>query len=538
MQNVTTLIAMLLAIAAVGLMSRAVSVPPAILLVAAGIGLGVLPGVHTEPTSPDLILAIFLPALLYKEAFHTSWLDFVRWLRPILMLAVGLVGLTIVAVAFTARALLPDLMWPVAFMLGAIVSPTDTVAAMSVIHRIRVPRRITAILGGESLVNDATALVALQFTLIATFSGVVTWWGIGLNFVWAALGGVGVGLVVGFIANAANRMVRENNLLFTLSLLAPFVAFVGAHALHASGVVAVVTAGFFVAWRIHTIRADTRYALFTVWRLMAFLIDGCCFLLTGMEIPRLMRGFEHDDFNHLLIGGIAVTLVVIAVRMAYVWITYFQLWVHPATREREGGWPAPRNIFLAGWCGMRGAVSLAAALAVPVAIAGTPLAGRDDIIFCTICVIVGTLLIQGLSLPGVIRWLGIGGDDDSEAEETRLARVSLIQAALTRLDDLRGSAPHLGERVAHVERIYTERLSLLIGERGAAPATGGQPRHLFGVERAALKAERARLLELRDGSLINDLVLAALQEELDIAEMRLQQQGAKEATEARSHGGT
>jgi CPA1 family monovalent cation:H+ antiporter len=524
-----TLIAMLLAVALVGWLARLVSTPYPILLVAAGLCIAYVPGLNPPPLDPSLILVFFLPPLLYKEAFHTSWIDFARWIRPITMLAVGLVAATMLAVGLVAKWLMPELPWAVAFTLGAIVSPTDTVAANAVLHRLRIPRRLSTILGGESLVNDATGLVAFQLAIGVVLSGAFHWLDVGLDFLWTVVGGVGFGLLVGAVVNLANRMIRDTTVLFAISLAAPFVAFAAAHVMHASGVLAVVVAGFYVSWRIHRVAADTRYQLYTVWRLLSYVIDAFCFLLIGIEIPRLIRSIEPERLPTLLTAGAIVTLTVIVVRILWVYPSaYISLGLFPSLRRREGGYPPKRNLFLASWCGMRGAVSLAAALAVPLVANSEPFPGREELIVCTFCVILGTLIVQGLTLQPVICWLGVR-DDSNMHEEERLARVSMIEAALSRLDALRATGGIDADGLRHVETTYLERLGVLID--GAAPLspstrTGTARSNLFEVELEALRAERRRLLGLRDTADINDLTHDGLQEELDIAEMRLRDQSS------------
>ena len=528
LETAYALIAMLLVMALIGLLARRVNTPYPVMLVMGGVALTFIPGVKPPPLDPNLILLFFLPPLLYKEAFHTSWHDFVRWLRPILMLAVGLVAATVLVVGLAAKLLLPDLPWAVCFILGAVISPTDTVAATAVIHRLRVPRRLTAVLGGESLVNDATGLVALQLAIGVVLSGAFSWIDVGVEFAWTVVAGVAIGLVVGAAAHFVNRVVRDTLVLFTFSIIAPYVAFAAAHAVHASGVIAVVVCGFFVAWRIHSVAADTRYQLFTVWRLLAYLIDGFSFVLIGVEVTRIFGADGIHAAGSVLLAGAVITVVIVLIRALWVFPgAYLPLWLSPRLRRHEGGYPPVKNVFLASWCGMRGAVSLAAALSVPMMMGDQPFPGRDDVIACTIIAIIGTLIVQGLTLSPLIKLLGIR-DDAGAGEEERLARISMIQAALSRLDELR-TKPNCDERAAdHVETAYMERLRLLID--GRVRTQPGEEPHpdLFTVELEALHAERQRVLSLRDKSNINDMTQSRLQEELDIAEMRLRSaEGAK-----------
>ncbi|MBL8878714.1 MAG: Na+/H+ antiporter [Phycisphaerales bacterium] len=530
MHTAYTLIIVLLTVAVIGSVARLVSIPYPILLTIGGTCLSVIPGFHAPPLDPDLILFFFLPPLLYKEAFHTSWHDFLRWIRPILMLSIGLVALTMFAVGASAMALFPLMAWPVALALGAIVSPTDTVAANSVIHRLRVPRRVSAIVGGESLVNDATGLVALQITIGVIVSGHFAPANVAGAFLWTTLAGMGVGLAVGWIAHRVNRAIRDTTVLFTSSLIAPYAAFAGAHALHGSGVLAVVVAGFFVSWRIHVVSAETRHELYTVWRLVTYVIDAVCFVLIGIEVPRLIAAAPERSLGEWFFAGAFITAVVIAVRIVWMFAAaYGPLMLFRRLREREGGLPTWRNVLLASWCGMRGAVSLAAALSVPAVVNSEPLAARNLLIFCTFCVICGTLLVQGLTLTPLIRLLGIR-DDEHEAEEERLARISLIQAALSRIDDLRREQNIAAGTLDHVETNYMERLTALIQKAAAAAEptrTADVPTNVFDVELRAIEAERERLLDLRDSARINDMTQSRLQEELDVQEMRLRAEGGR-----------
>ena len=284
-----TLTALLATVALATLLAPRLRIPSPIVLAAAGVGLAFVPAVRDARIDPNLILIGFLPPLLYADAFNTSWRDFSRWLRPIVMLAVGLVALTILAVGFVAKWMLPDLTWTACFILGAVVSPTDTVAAQAVIERLRVPRRLTAILGGESLVNDATGLVGVQLGVAAALGGAFDAGATAARFAWVAGVGIGVGVGVGLLFALANRRVRDSAVLFTLSLLSPYFAFAVAQDLEASGVLAVVVAGFVVAWRVHSVPAQARVQLRAAWYLVTFLLNGLCFVYIGIESPTLLR---------------------------------------------------------------------------------------------------------------------------------------------------------------------------------------------------------------------------------------------------------
>jgi len=518
-----TLIALLLLIALIALGAERLRLPYPVLLVIGGALTSFAPFVPRVPLDPNLILLFFLPPLLYADCFQTSWVEFRASLRPILLLSIGLVIATVVAVAAVARAFFPELSWPLACVLGAVVSPTDTVAAQAVIERLRVPRRISAIVGGESLVNDATGLVAYQFALAAVLTGGFDAWRASGALVLVIAGGLFVGLAVGWAAAQANQRVRDTSVLFTLSLIAPFTAYVLALRLNLSGVLAVVAAGFYVAWRIHAVPANSRFHLYASWNLLVFLLNGLCFALIGLELPGVLEALEVHGARHLALAAIGVCAAVIAVRMAWVYPgAYLPFWLSRRIREREPI-PRPRNVFIVGWCGMRGVVSLAAALAIPKQLAdGTPFPGRDLIVFLTFCVVLATLLGQGLSLPLLIRALGIPGDELSEREE-RVARGRLIDAALARLAQLREEHRCSAESITLVEATYRDRLAALAGQEALREQIEAADRDALSrnAQLQALAAERLKMLELRDQQVINDRTMQKLQAELDLAEMRL-----------------
>lgn len=283
------LVALLAALALSAWAARRARLPQPVLLALLGLGLALAPGVPRTPLDPDLILVLFLPPILYADAFDTSWVDFRRWLRPILMLAVGLVGFTILVVGVVTHALLPELPWAACFLLGAIVSPTDTVAVVAVIETLRVPRRVTAILGGESLVNDATGLVGVQLAVAVILSGAFEAGEVAWRFAWVGGGGVALGLALGAGFAWLNGVVRTTRNLFVLSLLSPYAAYWLAQVLGCSGVLAVVVAGFVVAWRVHVVPPAARVDLYATWDLLVWMLNGLCFVFIGLEAPHLVR---------------------------------------------------------------------------------------------------------------------------------------------------------------------------------------------------------------------------------------------------------
>jgi CPA1 family monovalent cation:H+ antiporter len=515
--SLDALLVLLAAIALTTLAAPRLRIPLPIALTAAGLGLALVPGLTRPRLHPELVLLVLLPPLLYADAFHTSWHDFVRWLRPILMLAIGLVGFTILTVGVCARWLFPELPWLACFALGAILSPTDTVATQAVLERLRIPRRATAILGGESLVNDGTGLVGLQICLAILLAGSFEVGEIAARFSWVTGGGIVVGLAVGIVFAALNRRVRETRALFVLSLVSPYLAALLGHELGMSAVLAVVVAGFFVAWRIHHVDPVSRASLYTVWDQLVFLLNALCFLYIGLEVPALVAAREHQ--TGALAGALAIALVVMASRFAWIFPNaYLALFLNPRRREREGGYPPVRNVVVVSWCGVRGSVSLAAALALPERMAGgAPFPGRELIVFVTLVVVLTTLFAQGLTLGPLVRWLRIQAGEESQ-EEVRRAREAVLAAGITRLDEFctEVSCPIA---VHHLRAAMQDELASL-RERDEEERTRARQRLDVSRDvRAAIHAAQSReLLALRDSERINDRVYTELQLELDRAQ--------------------
>jgi len=509
------------AIAVLGLIGLAsivaprIGLPPAVLLAVAGIGWACVPGLAPVQIAPDAVLSVFLPPLLYSEAWRTSWHDFKRWLRPILSLAIGLVAFTILCVGLAAKSLIPELPWAACFLLGAIVSPTDTVAVYSVLSRLRVPRRAMAIFGGESLINDATGLLGVQLALVVILSGVFEAGSIAIDF--ARIAGVGIasGIVVGLLAAASSARLKGTRVLFVFSLLAPYLAFAVADGLGASGVIAVVVAGFVASWRLNLIPAESRVDLYTAWDMLAFLLNALMFLFVGLEIPRRLGADLHTTVGPLW-TGLAISGIVIAARLIWFWpAAYIPLWLSPRLRRREGGYPDPRAVLLGGWCGVRGAVSLAAALSLPHSLAnGAPFPGRAEILTAALVTIAVTLIGQGSTLAPLVRWLRIPSEPTTEAE-TQAAREAMLTAGIARLDEFckDRSCPIAVHRYRDVMIDQLAELREL--EESARKHAARRLAVSQEVRRAVWQAESAELLRLRDLGTINDADHQSLQLELD-----------------------
>lgn len=517
--TLTALTLLLATLAAVTLLAPRLRLPQPLALALAGVGLAFVPAVRDLAIDPNLILVGFLPPLLYADAFQTSWRDFKRWLRPILMLAVGLVAVTILTVGLVAKACLPELPWAVCFILGAVVSPTDTVAVQAVLERLRVPRRATAIIGGESLVNDATGLVGVQIGVVVVLSGMYSAAGIALQFVQVAGLGSLIGAVVGFAFAALHRHIREVPVAFTVSLLAPYLAYTIAGMLQVSGVLAVVVAGAVVAWRIHVFPAVARVPLRTAWGQIVFLLNGLCFLYIGLESPCLLQRAANGE-PQLWQAGLAVSAVVILTRIVWCWpAAYLPLWLSPRMRAREGGYPPWRGVAVVSWAGVRGAVSLAAALTLPATLADgeTAFPGRQAVVACTVAVILATLFVQGGTLFPLVRLLGLR-DDGTTAQEMRAARERLLEAGIARLDAFcsEQSCPVAVHRFR--EAMADELASLRADDAAERQRASLRLAVSREVRAEVARAQETALLRLRDGGTIDDeaynRLLAALDQQL------------------------
>jgi monovalent cation/hydrogen antiporter len=507
-------------LAAVGLLMWAASrlrLPYPIFLVLGGLAIAFVPGLPSVALQPSMVFLLFLPPLLYHAGLMTSWRDFRANARPISLLAVALVLVTTVVVAVVAHYL-TGMPWAAAFVLGAIISPPDAVAATSVLQRLRVPKRIVTILEGESLVNDATALVALSFAIEAARTGSFSLVSATGQFFVVALGGVVIGYFVGMvIAFFRKHVSHDDSLGVVLSLLTPYIAFLPAELCKVSGVLSVVTCGVYLGRLAPKLIGTTqRIRLFTVWDSLVLLLNGVVFILIGLTLPEVVKRLGTDTLFTLTMHTLLIGLAAIAVRA---------LLVAPV------GWyeRLPRSwLVLIGWAGMRGIVSLAAALAIPLLIADEkPFPYRDEIVFITFGVILITLVGQGLTLGPLVRLLKLDAGDQ-DARELALARRELAFAALARLDVMEitdGTAPNL---IEEVRREYAHRVKRFERTIRAAEETvvGALPEEepcgtVHDIQRVALLAERDMLIKLRDDGHISDEILRHVQNELDIEELRL-----------------
>lgn len=525
MAELTLLCIVLMLIAVLDVAACKVRLPYPVLMVLCGLALGLFPRLPQIAFPPELMLPVFLPPLLFPAALLTSWRDFKNNLRPIMLLAVGLVLLTMVVVAWAAHACVPGLPWAAAFVLGAIVAPPDAIAATAVFERLEVPRRIVTILEGESLVNDTVALVAYRFAIVAVVTGSFSPASAALQLPAVALGGAVIGGAVGFGVDWILRRLDDPPVQVTITLLAPFLAYLSAEHLGCSGALAIVTAGVLVGWRLpRMIGARTRLEMAAFWRMLVYLLNGIVFVFIGLELPQVTHGLsQHTAWSRLFFQAGAVSLVVIVLRLLWMFpAAYLPRFFSPALRKRDP-YPDWRHIVILGWSGMRGVDSLATALALPVATAaGAPFPGRDSIIFISFAVILVTLVAQGLSLPVLIRLLGVKGDEKADCEEY-IARLAANQAALAYLTGLEKKDAEHHHQLALIQAEYHERIAQLEEEdeeddetKEAAPLS-----RFHQLAREALKIERDTIIDLRNQHRINDETLRIVQRDIDLADARL-----------------
>ncbi|GAA3045587.1 CPA1 family monovalent cation:H+ antiporter [Streptomyces olivoverticillatus] len=509
--------------AAIAGAARRTPVPAPLLLVAAGLVASYVPGVPAYTLDPGIVLPLLLPPLLHTAALDSSYLDLRANVRPVALLSVGYVLFATLVVGYVAHLLVPGLPAPAALVLGAVVAPPDAVAATAIARRLGLPSRITTILQGESLVNDATAITAYKVALAAALGASATWTHGIREFTVASVGGIGVGLVLMVPIHWLRKRLREPLLQNTLSLLIPFVAYAAAEQVEASGVLAVVVVALHLGHRSWQVDFATRLQEAAVWRMVAFILESTVFALIGLQLPVVLRGLGAYGTGRALWYAVAVFLAVVAAR--YVWVfpaTFLPRALSARIRAREPDttWKAP---VVVGWAGMRGVVSLAVAFSIPVAAHGQPFPGRNLILFLTFATVIGTLVVQGLTLPPLIRRLRLPEPDPAAVTLAEAqAQSEASAAAEARLEELLADERNvLPQPLADRLSAAMERRRNAVWERlGAVDERTGESvddtyRRLA---REMIGAERAVFVELRDARRIDDEMLRTLLRRLDLEE--------------------
>jgi CPA1 family monovalent cation:H+ antiporter len=493
-------------------LARKLQTPYPIVLVVAGLLLSFIPGIPRISLNPDFIFLVVLPPLLYAAAWLTSWRDFKFNLVSILLLAFGLVGFTVLGIAAAAHFLFPGFDWRLGLVLGAVVATTDAIAASSIAKRVGLPQRIVDILEGESLVNDATGLLALEFALAMVVEGRTPTLTEGaLRLLYLIAVGLVIGYLIGLVVEWFERRIDDGPIEIVVSILTPYGAYLAAESAHASGVLAVV--------------ASVRMQTWAVWDSLTFAVNGLVFVLIGLQLPHVLAGIRGYSLGELVLYGALFSAIVIVLRL---------LWMFPGTqlayfirtRILHQTYPKPnvKQVFVVGWTGMRGVVALAAAIALPEALPdASPFPQRNLIIFLTFCVILVTLVLQGLTLPPLIRALGLAGKGGNEHEEEEEARRIITSTALTHLESARGEdLEDFSAVYDDLSRRYTRRLASLSKENSDENGMSNQElsryRKILGE---LLRLERKTALRLRNEGRINDEVLRKIEHELDLSETRL-----------------
>lgn len=518
------LLLLVAASAAVAGLARRTPVPAPLLLVTVGLVVAYVPGVPDYALDPEIVLPLLLPPLLYTAAIDSSYLDLRAQLRPVALLSVGYTLFATLVVGWAAYLIVPGLPLTAALVLGAVVAPPDAVAATAVARRVGLPSRTTTILQGESLVNDATAITAYKVALAAAVGEGASWAGGIGEFLLAAIGGVGVGLLLMVPLHWLRTHLTEALLQNTLSLLIPFVAYAAAERVHASGVLAVVVVALFLGHRSWQVDFATRLQEHAVWKMAAFILESAVFALIGLQLPIVLDGLGAYAGPEVAWYAVALFLVVVLTRFAWVYpAVYLPRALSRRIREKEPD-PTWKGPFVIGWAGMRGVVSLAIAFSIPHTVhGGGDFPARDLVLFLTFSTVIGTLVVQGLSLPGLIRVLHLPGRDArAETLAEAQAQSEASTAAERRLDDLladpRNGLPQpLSDRL----RTVLERRRNAVWERLGAvnPQTGESADDTYRrLSRDMIEAEREVFVTLRDQRRIDDEMLRTLLRRLDLEE--------------------
>jgi CPA1 family monovalent cation:H+ antiporter len=513
-QIVLGLVAVCIALAVA---ARWAGLPYAVMLILGGGAIAFIPGLPNIGLDPDVALAFFLPPLLQASAYRTDWRAFRANLRAILLLALGCVFFTTFVIAATARWLLPELPWAAAIALGAIVAPPDAVAASAILQRLHLPRRLVTILEGESLINDASALVIYRLAIVAAAAGSIGPWQAAGSFLLVGIGGIVIGFAVARATLWLLARLDDTLLETALSFLAAYAAFLLSEAIHVSGVIAVVTVGIMLGQAQHrAMSAQTRLEARTVWQFAEFILTSIVFILIGLQLNDILARLQGRGAGELAMIALVLSLALIISRIVWIYPAAYLPRLVPAVRRRDPN-PPWQEVFIASWCGMRGVVSLAAAIALPA-----QFPERDLIIFLAFCAILATLVVQGLSLEWVIKRLGVqqarhpGGVEPGLAEARHVASEAMLRAIEARTWDLLDGPiaadilPEFRDRAAHNTRVH----------KGGGAAAAERAARLS-IRRAALEEGRAAVLAHHKAGDLPDEVLVQIIQELDHEEQRV-----------------
>jgi monovalent cation/hydrogen antiporter len=526
MGNVGLIIFLLFGIAFLGVLSNRFKFPFPIALVLSGLVISLIPGLPTIALEPNIVFIVFLPPLLYGAAWNTNWHEFKTYRRAISLAAVGLVLLTTTIVAIVAHYIIPDVSWPLCFLIGAIVSPPDAVAATSVTRGLGLDPRLIAIIEGESLLNDASGLIAYKYALAAIMAGNFVFWHAGINFIWVVTAGVVLGLVVGFLMYLVHKnYIREPVIEVTLTILTPFASYMIAEYFQVSGVLAVVTTGLYLSFRSDVIFTnESRIMAYAVWESILFILNGLIFVLIGLQLRSVMEGIKDYSGSELALYGLTISAVVIIVR--FLWIVPGSLIPAMSRRINAKRRFNQRNLLIFGWSGMRGVVSMAAALSIPLILpGGAAFPHRNLIIYITFCVILTTLILLGFSLPWIIKKLKI--EPYSIAAEEYEIRTKVVNNTIQHIEENLSLVN--GELLNNIKSKYEIKFNRLQKTDLPADYFGSEGSHVANIfneysklQIELIEVERKSLKQLHRNGEANEEIIRKIERELDLEETRLQ----------------
>ena len=522
MENMATVIILLAVVTALAEVTDKIKIPYPILLVLAGIGIGLLPGLPRIVLHPEVVFLIFLPPILYAGAWTTSWIDFKKAKRPITLLATGCVIFTTCAVAWIAHEFISGFGWTEAFVLGAIISPPDAVAAAAATKGLNIPKRVTTILEGESLVNDATGLIAYKYAVAAVVTGIFNLWDAGLQFLFVAGMGILLGFIWGVVFKWIHKLTPDNPTTdTTLTFLAPYIAYLSAESIHVSGVLSVVTCGLYMAYNSSEVFSQqTRLQAYGSWNTIIFILNGIVFILIGLQLPEILATIEGHSFATMLKYGAIISAAVIAVRIIWVYPGAYLPRLNKKIREAEPEVNL-KLVTIVAWSGMRGVVSLAAALALPLMAGSEAFPNRSLIIFLTFSVIFSTLVLQGLTLRPLIKWLGIT-QDGREHEIEQQARLQIASSVIEHIEE-NYSIALTDEVLNQIKTKYEIRIQRIRKDQTLTQKKidDQQILEFHRIQQELLDKERQLVIRLRNDGKIGDEALRKIEYELDLEETRL-----------------
>lgn len=526
-ENLLLILSMLFIIAMLTMLSNRLRISYPIFLVIAGLCISLIPGTPHVSIDPDIVFLLFLPPLLYSAAWNTAWKEFWKYKRPISMLAFGLVIFTSATVAILAHAIIPGFPLALGFLLGGIISPPDAIAATSVLQGLKVPKRVTTILEGESLVNDASSLIVFRFALAAILTGQFHFWEATQTFFVVAFMGIVVGVAIAAIVYVIHRFFPTTSVIdAAITLITPYIMYITAEHFHWSGVLAVVAGGLFLSYRSQDIFTyESRMNIYSLWETLTFLLNGFVFILIGLELPVITAGLENYSISEAIIYGLIISLATIIIRIIWVFPgTYIPRMLFKKIRKTEP-YPGWKSVFLIAWSGMRGVVSLASALAIPLALpGGESFPHRNLILFIAFVVILVTLVLQGLSLSPIIRRLGIEVDEEPEKVQQLAMRIRLAESVLAFLDTNYAAETKSHEVYKRVRDRY-ERMIEVAKKRLATEETEEEKAAFLPHYRQMLleivEVRRRELNHYRHTGEYNEDLIREREWELDLEEARL-----------------